>query len=222
MRNRTTPPRFTPVPKATLFSTRQRSSGRRASPPLPATCRRLRTTAARTDQTPACSGSRAMSSSDSAHDRTNHTDTEDTEKRNTENSEKRSGKKSPSCLLFFSVVVLSVSSVRLWLVFFGDCVMGVNAPLNRKLRMGLIGGGQGAFIGKVHSIAGIMDNRAHLIAGALSSDPAKAKASAPDYDIKPERAYGSYQEMAAAEAKLPANERIDFVSIATPNHMHFN
>jgi predicted dehydrogenase len=99
--------------------------------------------------------------------------------------------------------------------------MPVNPPLNRKLRMGLVGGGQGAFIGKVHSIAAIMDNRAMLVAGALSSDAAKAKASASDYDIKPERGYGSFQEMAAAEAKLPASERIDFVSIATPNHMHF-
>jgi predicted dehydrogenase len=99
--------------------------------------------------------------------------------------------------------------------------MGVNAPLNRKLRMGLVGGGQGAFIGKVHSIAGILDNRAVLVAGALSADPAKAKASAPDYDIPANRAYGSYQDMAAAEAKLPASERIDFVAIATPNHTHF-
>src|SRR5262245_38767992 len=99
--------------------------------------------------------------------------------------------------------------------------MAVNAPLNRKLRMGLIGGGQGAFIGRVHSTAAILDNRAVLVAGALSSDPARAKASAPDYDIKPERAYGSYQELIAAEAKLPAGERIDFVSVATPNHTHF-
>src|SRR5947209_4019051 len=99
--------------------------------------------------------------------------------------------------------------------------MGINAPLDRKLRMGLVGGGQGAFIGKVHSIAAVLDNRAALVAGALSSDPARAKASAPDYDIKPERAYGSYQEMVAAEGKLPAAERIDFVSIATPNHTHF-
>jgi predicted dehydrogenase len=99
--------------------------------------------------------------------------------------------------------------------------MAVNAPLNRKLRMGLIGGGQGAFIGKVHSIAAVLDNRAVLVAGALSSDPAKAKASAPDYDIKPDRAYGSVQEMIAAEAKLPPGERVDFVSIATPNHTHF-
>src|SRR5437016_7804031 len=99
--------------------------------------------------------------------------------------------------------------------------MGVNAPLNRKLRMGLVGGGQGAFIGRVHVTAAILDNRAALVAGALSSDPARAKASAPDYDIKPERAYGSSQEMIAAELKLPAGERIDFVSIATPNNTHF-
>src|SRR6476646_3666763 len=99
--------------------------------------------------------------------------------------------------------------------------MAVNEPLNRKLRMGLVGGGQGAFIGKVHSIAAILDNRATLVAGALSADPAKAKASAPDYDIKAERAYGSYKDMVAAESKLPASERIDFVSIATPNHTHF-
>jgi predicted dehydrogenase len=103
----------------------------------------------------------------------------------------------------------------------GDIRMAVNAPLNRKLRMGLVGGGQGAFIGKVHSIAGVLDNRAVLVAGALSSDPAKAKASAPDYDIPANRAYGSYQEMVAAESKLPVGERIDFVSIATPNNTHF-
>ncbi|MCS7166700.1 MAG: Gfo/Idh/MocA family oxidoreductase [Gemmatales bacterium] len=99
--------------------------------------------------------------------------------------------------------------------------MGVNAPLNRKLRMGLVGGGQGAFIGRVHAMAAILDNRAVLVAGALSSDPVRAKASAPDYDIPPERAYGSYQEMVEKESKLPADQRIDFVTIATPNHTHF-
>src|SRR5256885_9304695 len=91
----------------------------------------------------------------------------------------------------------------------GDNNMAVNAPLNRKLRMGLIGGGQGAFIGKVHSIAAILDNRAALVAGALSSDPARAKASAPDYDITPERAYGSYKEMIAAGSKLKPGKRVD-------------
>jgi predicted dehydrogenase len=99
--------------------------------------------------------------------------------------------------------------------------MPTNEPLNRKLRMGLVGGGQGAFIGRVHATAAILDNRACLVAGALSSDAAKAKASAPDFDIRPERAYGSYQEMIAAELKLPAAERVDFVSVATPNHTHF-
>src|ERR1700731_2417077 len=99
--------------------------------------------------------------------------------------------------------------------------MAVNAPLDRKLRMGLVGGGQGAFIGRVHATAAVLDNRAVLVAGALSSDPAKAKASAPDSDNKPERAYGSFSEMVAAESKLPASERIDFVSVATPNHTPF-
>jgi len=97
--------------------------------------------------------------------------------------------------------------------------MPVNAPLNRKLRMGLIGGGQGAFIGRVHATAAILDNRAQLVAGALSSNPEKAKASAPDYDIPAERAYGSYQEMVAAEPKRA--DKVDFVSVATPNHTHF-
>lgn len=97
--------------------------------------------------------------------------------------------------------------------------MPTNAPLNRKLRMGLIGGGQGAFIGRVHATAAVLDNRAALVAGALSSDPAKAKASAPDYDIPSERAYASYTEMAEQEAKR--SDKVDFVSVATPNHTHY-
>jgi predicted dehydrogenase len=99
--------------------------------------------------------------------------------------------------------------------------MSTNGALNRKLRMGLVGGGQGAFIGRVHCTAAVLDNRAALVAGALSSDPARARASAPDYDIPPERAYGSVAEMLAGEAKLPAKRRIDFVTVATPNHTHF-
>src|SRR6476469_2209377 len=87
--------------------------------------------------------------------------------------------------------------------------------------MALVGVVQRAFIRPVHSIAAFLDNRAALVAGALSSDPAKAKASAVDYDIKPERAYGSYQELIDKEKKLPEGERIDFVSVATPNHTHF-
>lgn len=96
-----------------------------------------------------------------------------------------------------------------------------NGSLNRKLRMALCGGGQGSFIGRVHATAAVLDNRAALVAGALSSNPEKAKASAPAYDISEERAYGSYEEMVEQEMKLPEGERIDFVSVATPNHTHF-
>ncbi len=97
--------------------------------------------------------------------------------------------------------------------------MPTNASLNRKLRMGLIGGGQGSFIGRVHSIAACLDHRATVVAGALSSDPAKAKASAPDYDIPADRAYTSFVEMAATEAKRA--DKVDFISITTPNNSHF-
>ena len=96
----------------------------------------------------------------------------------------------------------------------------INAPLGRKLRMGLVGGGQGSFIGRVHSIAACLDNRAEIIAGALSSSAERSKASAPSYDIAPDRAYGSYEEMLDAEGKLPDGERIDFISVTTPNSTH--
>jgi predicted dehydrogenase len=99
--------------------------------------------------------------------------------------------------------------------------MPTNGSLNRKLRMALVGGGQGAFIGRVHATAAVLDNRAALVAGALSSDPGRAKASAADYDIAPARAYGSYKELLEKEKALPADQRIDFLSVATPNHTHF-
>ncbi len=99
--------------------------------------------------------------------------------------------------------------------------MPTNGSLNRKLRMALVGGGQGAFIGRVHATAAVLDNRAALVAGALSSNAERAKASASDYDISPARAYGSVQELLDKERGLPASERIDFVSVATPNHTHF-
>ena len=96
-----------------------------------------------------------------------------------------------------------------------------NGKLNRKLRMALVGGGQGSFIGRVHATAAVLDNRAALVAGALSSDAARAKASAAAYDIAESRAYGSVAEMIEKEKALPADQRIDFVSVATPNHTHF-
>lgn len=100
--------------------------------------------------------------------------------------------------------------------------MPTNGSLNRKFRMGLVGGGQGSFIGRVHSIAACLDNRATITAGALSSNPERSKASAPDYDIPTARAYGSFQEMMDSESQLPKDQRIDFVSVTTPNHTHFD
>lgn len=85
----------------------------------------------------------------------------------------------------------------------------------------MIGGGRGAFIGAVHRIAAVMDGKAELVAGAFSSDPARSKASGADLFIAPHRTYGSYQEMAKAEAAMPADQRLDFVVIVTPNHQHF-
>ena len=96
-----------------------------------------------------------------------------------------------------------------------------NGPLKRKLRMGLVGGGQGSFIGRVHSIAACLDNRASVTAGALSSNPERSKASAEDYDIPTSRAYGSYKELIEKELAMPASERIDFISVTTPNHTHY-
>ena len=94
-----------------------------------------------------------------------------------------------------------------------------NDGKNRRLRLGMVGGGPGAFIGAVHRIAARMDDRFELVAAALSSDPPKSRAAALELHIAAERAYGSFAEMAVAEAKRP--DRIDAVSIVTPNHVHF-
>src|SRR5262245_58843645 len=93
--------------------------------------------------------------------------------------------------------------------------------LKRKLRMGMIGGGPGAFIGAVHRIAANMDGEIELVCGAFSSDPEKSKLAGESLYISPNRVYGSWKEMIRTEASLPANERMDFVSIVTPNHLHF-
>ena len=87
------------------------------------------------------------------------------------------------------------------------------------IRYGMVGGGQGAFIGGVHRIAARMDGEFRLVAGALSSDPARAHASAAELGIDPERSYGSFQEMADAESSR--SDGIEAVAIVTPNHMHF-
>lgn len=90
---------------------------------------------------------------------------------------------------------------------------------NGPIRLGMVGGGQGAFIGGVHRIAARMDGEFELVAGALSSDPARAKASAAELGLDPERSYASFAEMAKEEAKRP--DGIEAVSIVTPNNMHF-
>jgi predicted dehydrogenase len=93
--------------------------------------------------------------------------------------------------------------------------------MKRKIKMGMIGGGSGAFIGAVHRIAALMDGHIEMVCGALSSDPQKAKASGEEWYLPPARAYGSYKEMFEAESKLNEGDRMDFVSIVTPNHLHF-
>ncbi len=89
----------------------------------------------------------------------------------------------------------------------------------RRIRLGMIGGGQGAFIGGVHRMAARLDDHFELVAGALSSSPEKALASAKDLGLDPARSYGSYEEMAEKESARP--DGIEAVSIVTPNHVHF-
>ncbi|MCF3935556.1 Gfo/Idh/MocA family oxidoreductase [Acuticoccus sp. M5D2P5] len=90
---------------------------------------------------------------------------------------------------------------------------------HRRLRLGMVGGGHGAFIGAVHRMAARLDDRYELVAGALSSDPDNARRSALDLGIAPDRAYASFAAMAEAEAAR--EDGIDVVSIVTPNHLHF-
>ncbi|MGV3755716.1 MAG: Gfo/Idh/MocA family protein [Verrucomicrobiota bacterium] len=93
--------------------------------------------------------------------------------------------------------------------------------MSRKIRYGMVGGGRGAFIGAVHRIAANIDGQIELVCGAFSSDPERSKASGADFFLPANRCYGTFEEMIKAEAKLPEGERMDFVSIVTPNHMHF-
>ncbi|HWK99639.1 MAG TPA: Gfo/Idh/MocA family oxidoreductase, partial [Parapedobacter sp.] len=97
----------------------------------------------------------------------------------------------------------------------------INNSINRKLRMGMVGGGKGAFIGEIHRIAAAMDGQIELVCGAFSSDPARSKESGDSLYLPADRVYGSYREMIAAERALPEDKRMDFVSIVTPNHAHF-
>lgn len=94
--------------------------------------------------------------------------------------------------------------------------------VDRKIRMGMVGGGRGAFIGSVHRMAASLDGRIELVAGAFSSDAEKSKLSGADLFLDAQRTYSSYSEMAQAEAALPEDQRIDFVSIVTRNNTHYD
>lgn len=91
-------------------------------------------------------------------------------------------------------------------------------PPPRKIRLGMVGGGQGAFIGAIHRMAARLDDRYELVAGALSSDPERAAASAAELHIAKDRSYADYAQMAILESAR--SDRIDAVSIVTPNHLH--
>jgi predicted dehydrogenase len=93
-----------------------------------------------------------------------------------------------------------------------------SAAAPRRIRLGMVGGGQGAFIGGVHRMAARIDDRYELVAGALSSDAARAAASAAELHLAPERSYADYADMARREAAR--DDGIDVVAIVTPNHLH--
>ncbi|HKJ34603.1 MAG TPA: Gfo/Idh/MocA family oxidoreductase [Balneolales bacterium] len=93
--------------------------------------------------------------------------------------------------------------------------------MHRKLRMGMIGGGEGAFIGAVHRMVAQMDGQVELVCGAFSSDPENSKRTGEALYLPSDRVYRTYKEMIESERKLPENKRMDFVSIVTPNHLHF-
>ncbi len=94
--------------------------------------------------------------------------------------------------------------------------------MNRKLRMGMVGGGTDAFIGAVHRLAALMDNQIELVCGCFSVNPEISKSSGKLYFLPEDRVYTTYQEMFEKEARLPEGERMDFVSIVTPNFVHFD
>lgn len=91
----------------------------------------------------------------------------------------------------------------------------------RKLRMGMVGGGEGAFIGAVHRIVATLDQQVELVAGCFSADVENTKRTGQALYLDPARCYPTYQVMAEKEKALPPEQRIDFVSIVTPNHLHF-
>ena len=93
--------------------------------------------------------------------------------------------------------------------------------MKQKIRMGMVGGGIGAFIGAVHRMAAALDGEIELVCGAFSSDPDKSKASGAQLGLPEDRCYGSFDEMIRREKRLRPDKRMHFVSIVTPNHVHF-
>jgi predicted dehydrogenase len=94
-----------------------------------------------------------------------------------------------------------------------------DATGSSRIRLGMVGGGQGAFIGAVHRLAARMDDHYEFVAGALSADPARAKASGAELGLAPDRAYTDFRDMAKVEARR--KDGIEAVAIVTPNHLHF-
>lgn len=93
--------------------------------------------------------------------------------------------------------------------------------MERKLRMGMYGGGQGAFIGAIHRAAALMDGHIELVCGCFSHQPERSLASGRSYFLPGKRIYRTFEEMIEQEAALPEDQRMDFLSIVTPNHLHF-
>lgn len=93
--------------------------------------------------------------------------------------------------------------------------------MKQNLKMGMIGGGPNSFIGAIHRIAARIDGHIELVAGAFSSDENKSRITGDELGLAPERIYKNFEELILTEAKLPAEKRIDFVSIVTPNHVHY-
>jgi predicted dehydrogenase len=98
-------------------------------------------------------------------------------------------------------------------------IEGRSDAVKGRIRLGMVGGGQGAFIGAVHRLAARMDDRYQFVAGALSSDAARAKASGQELGLAADRIYGDFRDMAKAESRR--KDGIEAVAIVTPNHMHF-
>ncbi len=93
--------------------------------------------------------------------------------------------------------------------------------MDRKLRMGMVGGGRDSFIGPVHRMAAQLDNRIELVCGAFSSTAEKSRQSGRDLRLSPDRVYADYGDMFRTEAALPCGERMDFAAIVTPNDVHY-